>query len=179
MAGPLMDKFGRKNLALFTCLPFFMGWMLVYTANDVKSIYLARIIAGIAAGNLTIKENLLLFFFIVFFYCLGFTTVSLIYVSEIAHPLVRPMLLNFNSVFVSFGILLTSSLAMLYDWRTIAAIYGGLSILSFVGILLTVPESPYWLIAFKPNRHNLVYKTMKRLYKNSEVIKIIHLFFCF
>lgn len=50
IAGPLMDKYGRKKLALFACIPFLIGWCFVSVANDVKFIYAARIIAGIAAG---------------------------------------------------------------------------------------------------------------------------------
>lgn len=50
IAGPLMDKFGRRTVALFTCIPFVVGWLLMYFATDVRLIYLARIVAGIGAG---------------------------------------------------------------------------------------------------------------------------------
>lgn len=51
IVGPLMDRFGRRTMALLTCIPFFIGWMLMYLATDVWYIYAARIIAGIGAGE--------------------------------------------------------------------------------------------------------------------------------
>lgn len=87
--GPVIDKFGRKKVAVFSCLPFVLSWLLIATAKSVIPVYVARCIAGITAG---------------------LTTVAIMYVSEICHPNLRPMLLGFNSIFVSLGILLTSLL---------------------------------------------------------------------
>lgn len=94
--GPLIDKFGRKKVAIFSCLPFVLSWLLIATAKSVPSVYIARCIAGVTAG---------------------FTTVAIVYVSEISHPDFRPMLLAFNSIFVSLGILLTSLLGNIIIWR--------------------------------------------------------------
>ncbi|XP_055316513.1 facilitated trehalose transporter Tret1-like isoform X2 [Sitodiplosis mosellana] len=146
IVGPLMDKFGRRKMALLTCIPFFIGWMLMYIATNVWFIYAARIIAGIGAG---------------------LTTVSLIYVSEISHPKLRPMLLGFNSVFVSLGILLTTLLGQFFNWHTIAAIFSGATILTFI-LMFCIPESPYWLAAFHKNRNDDVETTLRWIYKSNK-----------
>lgn len=92
LGGILTDRFGRKKLMLSSCIPFLIGWLMIASTKGVYQIYGARIIAGMAGGM---------------------TTIVLVYVSEISHPLMRPMLLSFNSVFVSMGILMTSVLG----WR--------------------------------------------------------------
>lgn len=143
--GPLMDCFGRKKMALVTCVPFIISWALVALATNVKHLYVARIIAGISAG---------------------FTAVSLIYVSEIAHPKFRSMLLSANSVFVSFGILFTSVCGLCFDWRAIAIINGAASILSFLLILL-IPESFHWLL--HSDRPDEAEGAIARIYKSKMV----------
>lgn len=51
IVGPLMDRFGRRKIALLTCIPIFISWMLMYMATDIWFIFIARIIAGISAGG--------------------------------------------------------------------------------------------------------------------------------
>lgn len=103
---------------------------------------------------------------------LGLTTVSLIYVSEISHPKLRPMLLGFNSVFVSLGILLTTLLGQFFNWHTIAAIFSGATIFTFI-LMFCIPESPYWLAAFQKNRNVDVKTALRWIYKSNKVVKKI------
>ncbi|XP_029659755.1 facilitated trehalose transporter Tret1-like isoform X1 [Formica exsecta] len=126
IAGPLMDKFGRKPVCLLSCIPAAISWISLILAKSLITIYAARVIAGIAAG---------------------LTTVGLVYISELSHPQVRPMLLCLNSVFVSLGILITCCLAVLLDWRKMAIIFLVLECCIFFAFYF-VPESPYWLVFF-------------------------------
>ncbi|XP_031636936.1 facilitated trehalose transporter Tret1-like [Contarinia nasturtii] len=146
IVGPLMDRFGRRYIALSTSIPIFIGWILMYFANNVTFIYAARIISGISAG---------------------LTTVSLIYVSEIAHPKLRPMLLGLNSVFVSLGILLIGLFGLFFNWQTIALIFCAITMFTFI-LMLRIPESPYWLAAFQQDRNGDVESSLKWIYKSNK-----------
>ncbi|XP_011862528.1 PREDICTED: facilitated trehalose transporter Tret1-like [Vollenhovia emeryi] len=132
IAGPLMDKFGRKVVCLLSCVPAAISWTSLIFASSLVTIYAARAVAGIAAG---------------------LTTVGLVYISELAHPQVRPMLLCLNSVFVSLGILIPCCLAVMLDWRKMAIIFLALECCIFL-ILYLVPESPYWLVCFPSGMFN-------------------------
>lgn len=146
--GPLMDIFGRKRMCLFCLLPFAISWLLHGYATSVWHIYIARIIAGFSAG---------------------LSSVVIVYVSEISHPSFRPLLLSLNSVYVSFGILLTCVLGIWFTWRVMAFIYLGLVLLCFFGIIF-LPESPHWLLVFK-NNPNGVAKSLKWIYPNDVVFE--------
>lgn len=100
----------------------------------------------------------------------GLTTVSLIYMSEISHPKLRPMLLGLNSVFVALGILLTSFLGQFYNWHTIAAIFIGLIAFSFV-MIFSIPESPYWLAVFQQNRDDDIESSLHWIYKSKKRVR--------
>ncbi|XP_071575614.1 facilitated trehalose transporter Tret1-like isoform X1 [Temnothorax nylanderi] len=132
IAGPLMDKFGRKTICLLSCVPAAVSWVSLLFANSLITIYAARVVAGIAAG---------------------LTTVALVYISELTHPQVRPMLLCLTSVFVSLGILITCCLAVMLDWRKMTIIFLALECCIFL-ILYFIPESPYWLMCFQNGMFN-------------------------
>jgi facilitated trehalose transporter len=123
LAGPLMDLFGRKALAMTSCIFFTVAWLLMANQSALRMIYLALALSGIASG---------------------FTTAGLVYVSEISHNQMRFVLMCFNSVFVAIGICLPYAAG---DHRVMAYIFFGLSAVSFITMFF-IPESPYWLAAF-------------------------------
>lgn len=49
--GPLIDRFGRKPIAIVTTIPFLISWILIAASTNVETIYAARILAGMAAGK--------------------------------------------------------------------------------------------------------------------------------
>ena len=43
LAGPLMEKYGRKKtLMYFTSLWFFLGYLLIFLANNIAQVYIGR-----------------------------------------------------------------------------------------------------------------------------------------
>lgn len=141
------------------------------------------------------------------FFVLGLSTAVLVYVSEITHPSIRPMLLsltsgdhflflvslicrlffnityfNFVLVFVSFGILLTTLLGYFLTWRIVAICCGGIAILSLMSILI-LPESPPWIVGLQtsdedPNKGlKQAERSLKWLYKN-ESVRLYNVYFC-
>ncbi|EFN85330.1 Sugar transporter ERD6-like 6 [Harpegnathos saltator] len=152
IAGPLMDKFGRKVVCLLSCVPAIISWILLIFNKSIVIIYAARFIAGIAAG---------------------LTTTGLIYISELSHPQIRPMLLCLNSVFVSLGILITCCLAILLDWHKMAIVVCILEC-CILFALFFVPESPYWLAYFQngmldEKRVHEMRRNLKRLNKRQTI----------
>lgn len=146
--GPLMDKFGRKKMCMLTTLPFLISWTLHSFATNVWFIYIARIVAGFGAG---------------------LSTVGIVYVSEISHPKYRPMLLTFNSVFVTLGILATCILGFGLHWTVMVKVFLLLASLTLIGLFF-IPESPYWLVVFR-NDKKACARALKWIYTSDKIFQ--------
>ncbi|KAJ9593663.1 hypothetical protein L9F63_014788, partial [Diploptera punctata] len=141
ITGPLMDRFGRKTTCQLSCVPLIVAWMMVFLAHNVEMLYVGRLLAGMGGG---------------------LSTVALVYVSEVTYPTIRPMLLCLNSVFVSFGILLTCVLAQWFTWRIMAVWFASLISCTFLALWL-IPESPHWLATYKHKRRDHIETSVKWL----------------
>lgn len=148
--GPLIDRYGRKRVSVLSTLPFFVGWLLVSCARNIYMLYAARVMCGMAGG---------------------LSTVSIIYVSEIADARLRPALLGLNSVYVSLGILVTCVLGMFFEWRRIAVIYMLMTAASAL-LLCLLPESPRWLCTFRPDEVTPAKDALRWLYRRQEVRRV-------
>lgn len=108
----------------------------------------------------------------------GLTTVALVYVSEISSAKYRGMLLCFNSVAVSFGILLTYGLNIYFRWRTIGFVFAGLSFVSLL-LLVRLPESPSWIMALSREKRSVdALSSFQWIYRDSRVSEKVFLLFC-
>lgn len=103
--------------------------------------------------------------------------VALVYVSEISSAKYRGMLLCFNSVAVSFGILLTYGLNIYFRWRTIGFVFAGLSFVSLL-LLVRLPESPSWIMALSREKRSVdALSSFQWIYRDSRVSEKVFLLF--
>lgn len=105
----------------------------------------------------------------------GLSTVALVYVSEVSNPKIRPMLLCLNSVYVSFGILLTCILAQWFLWRGMAVWFGALAALSFLALWF-LPESPHWLATYREKEGGSIEASVRWLNRHPQVRRMCYVF---
>lgn len=128
MAGHLTGKYGRKNIALLTCIPCILGSLLMSSSQTSLQLKIGRFLCGLGAGFSIVIVPL--------------------YLNEISPVHLRGRL-GFTSQFaINIGILLAQVLGIMlsdYDhWRYIflfGAILGAINVILLVG----TPESPKWL----------------------------------
>ncbi|XP_050546163.1 uncharacterized protein LOC126908292 [Daktulosphaira vitifoliae] len=150
LIGPLMDRIGRKNACFWSCLPLLTSWLLalVTNSNNIVLFYLSRLCAGIGSGM---------------------STVAIVYVSEIAHPSYRQILLSLNSVFFSGGILLSMVLINFLGWLAITITFIALTVTNMALIVIFIPESPVWILKLKGPEYILkAKKAIKKIYPTNE-----------
>ena len=154
ISGELSDRFGRKKLLVLSSLLFFisaLGCTLLPTSFWIIAF---RILGGVGIGVASIIVPL--------------------YISEIAPAAIRGRLVTFYQLAVTIGILLAyltngallnisldhpgSELNGLFNFLFVEEVWRGmfsvllLPSLLFLGGLISVPESPRWLI-YKDRRH--------------------------
>ncbi|KAL1139897.1 hypothetical protein AAG570_006874 [Ranatra chinensis] len=125
LSGMLQEPMGRKKCMILVNLPQLAGWLLVYYAQSVETLFLAAICMGFSVG---FKE-----------------APTLSYVGEISQPHLRGTLASFTSVYVSVGNVFMFLLGSVTDWRTTAAISTVVPVVTAIAIS-QMPESPVWLL---------------------------------
>jgi sugar porter (SP) family MFS transporter len=130
VGGAVADRIGRRATLVWAAGIFILGSVLAPLSTDVAMLIVARAIIGIG---------------------IGFTSVTApVYVSELAPPQSRGMLIGLYQFALTLGIALADFvgywLAAQQAWRLMF----GLAVvptLFFLLVILTVPESPRWLFA--------------------------------
>jgi sugar porter (SP) family MFS transporter len=130
VGGMVADRIGRRATLVWAAGIFIVGSLLAPLAANVAVLIVARAIIGIG---------------------IGFTSVTApVYVSELAPPQSRGMLIGLYQFALTLGIALANLvgywLAAQQAWRLMFGI-AVVPTVFFLAVILTVPESPRWLFA--------------------------------
>jgi sugar porter (SP) family MFS transporter len=130
VGGAVADRIGRRATLVWAGGIFIAGSVLAPLSPNVATLIVARAIIGVG---------------------IGFTSVTApVYVSELAPPQSRGMLIGLYQFALTVGIALADLvgywLATREAWRLMFAI-AAVPTLFFLAVILTVPESPRWLFA--------------------------------
>ena len=130
MGGSIADRIGRRTTLLWGGAIFLAGSLLAPASPNVLTLIVARALLGVAVG---------------------FTSVTApVYVSELAPPQSRGMLIGLYQFALTVGIVLADLagywLASQHAWRLMFGL-GAIPAALFVLLLLILPESPRWLYA--------------------------------
>ncbi len=130
VGGTIADRIGRRATLLWGGAIFVIGSVLAPLSPDVWTLLAARALLGLA---------------------IGFTSVTApVYVSELAPPQSRGALIGLYQFALTIGIALADLvgywLANAQAWRWMFAL-GAIPAVLFLLMVLTLPESPRWLVA--------------------------------
>jgi sugar porter (SP) family MFS transporter len=130
VGGTFADRFGRRAILVWGGVLFIVGSVLALLSPNVATLIVSRTLLGIA---------------------IGFTSVTApVYVSELAPPQSRGMLIGLYQFALTVGIALADLvgywLADGHAWRSMFGL-GAIPAVFFLLLVLTVPESPRWLVA--------------------------------
>jgi sugar porter (SP) family MFS transporter len=128
VGGAIADRIGRRTTLVWGGILFIAGSILAPLSPDVAVLLLARVLLGVAVG---------------------FTSVTApVYVSELAPPQSRGMLIGLYQFALTVGIALADLVgywfAGQHGWRLMFA-FGLVPAVLFLFMVVTVPESPRWL----------------------------------
>jgi sugar porter (SP) family MFS transporter len=128
--GVIADRIGRRSTLVWGGIIFLAGSVLAPWSPNVLTLVFARALLGVA---------------------IGFTSVTApVYVSELAPPQSRGMLIGLYQFALTLGIALADFagylLAGQHAWRMMFGL-GAVPAAFFLLLVLTVPESPRWLFA--------------------------------
>ncbi len=147
LAGPVADRFGRKNTLIVVAALFTISASWSALATGYTEFIIARIIGGVGIG--------------------GAILIAPVYIAEIAPPKLRGSLVSFNQLNIVIGISVAyfSNYFLVNvgeeSWRWMLGVEAIPALIYFIS-LWTVPKSPRWLIQ-KLNKVELARKILKRI----------------
>ncbi|EXC20499.1 Plastidic glucose transporter 4 [Morus notabilis] len=154
--GALADKFGRTRTFQLDAIPLAIGAFLCATAQNVQTMIIGRLLAGIGIGISS--------------------AIVPLYISEISPTEIRGALGSVNQLFICIGILaaLIAGLPLAGNplwWRTMFGIAIVPSVLLALGMAVS-PESPRWLV--QQGKISQAEKSIKTLYGKERVAEVMN-----
>lgn len=143
LSGRFSDIFGRRKLLIITAIFFIIGTIVAALAPTALWLIVGRIIVGFAIGISSFTAPL--------------------YISEVSPPQHRGMLVSFNQLFITIGIVLSYVVDFVFSndglWRWMLGIGVIPAIVLLVG-MACLPESPRWLLSkgFEKRAHRILQK---------------------
>jgi SP family galactose:H+ symporter-like MFS transporter len=133
--GAIADRIGRRATLVWASGIFIVGSLLAPLSPNFAALIVARAIIGLG---------------------IGFTSVTApVYVSELAPPQSRGMLIGLYQLALTIGIALADLVGYWLSPQEAWRLMFGVAVvptLFFLGVILTVPESPRWLFAHARER---------------------------
>lgn len=125
MSGWVFEPIGRRPALFLSNVPHLIAWILMALATQKWHLFTAVVLTGFGCGIMEAPV--------------------MTYVSEIAEPRLRSILLTLSMMSAMLGYFCVYLMGALVKWRTAAAICAICPITAMVALLF-VPETPYWLL---------------------------------
>lgn len=126
--GILADKIGRKLTMFFATLLFFVGTMLLATADTMLILMIGRCVCGFAVGLVSLVVPL--------------------YIAEMSDPTHRGVLVSLNQLAITFGILVAYIINFIFadsgEWKSMFGT-GLIPVMVLFFGLFFLPETPSYL----------------------------------
>lgn len=124
VSGMLSQRLGRKVTMMLLCFPLLAGWIVIGLSNgNLEMLYIGRILQGVGVMS----------------------SVTQVYLVEIADTSHRGMFGASGALSVSVGITLTFCLGALLPWRLVCVACGSLPVATFI-LMFLLPETPAFLV---------------------------------
>lgn len=124
VAGPLVDKFGRRFTLMHLSWPYCLSWILIANAGGVGGVVSGRVLGGMCVGVQAV--------------------VGSVFMPEMIQLEFRQVFVAFPAFFGNLGMLVSFALGQALSWRGLARLGASLSLLP-VPLLLLLPETPQHL----------------------------------
>ena len=141
-----MDKFGRRNMIIVNACVFVLGALMISGTSTFFFFLLGRFTLGFAVALSAIAE------------C--------IYISELSVPSKRGMLVSFNELAITVGILLAFLVNYILadipgGWRIMFSLSVGIAIIQGLAMLF-LPQTPQFLMIQKKEKQaEIILKRLK------------------